>query len=112
MFADSIRSLSFCPLESDWYVRYPLSADCSDRQGFVTGPADILNSMDVTTASKLPMLCILRKLIISELPSSKFHLSSSSIQAPQELGSRWVPIPLGRRGCILRRAPRKVRVFR
>jgi tryptophan aminotransferase len=24
----------------------------SDRQGFVTGPADILNSMDVTTASK------------------------------------------------------------
>jgi hypothetical protein len=54
----------------------------SDQQGFVTGPADILNSMDVTTASKLARPNQNRKLIISELPPPKFHLPSSSIQAP------------------------------
>ena len=58
----------------------------SDQQGFVTGPADILNSMDVTTASKLARPNQNRKLTISELPSPKFHLPGSGIQAPQELG--------------------------
>jgi len=78
----------------------------------VTGPADILNSMDVTTASKLARPDQNRKLTISELPPPKFHLPGSSVQASQELGSRWLPVPLGRRSCLLRRASRKVRVLR
>jgi tryptophan aminotransferase len=46
----------------------------ADQQGFVTGPTDILNSMDVTTASKLARPNQNRKLTISELLAPQYKL--------------------------------------